>query len=158
MQRMTRLLSSTAAAPGLRSIESSRLRSRNERWFASLILLLRAYSKLVHFDRYLARQAFASLHNEVGTYPVARTPAQPDYTDQVCRAVDMARIWYWKEVLCLQRSATTVCLLRRVGVPAQMVVGVQQTPFKSHAWVEVEGHVVNDKPYMRDLYTVLDVC
>src|SRR6267142_2468310 len=28
-----------------------------------------------------------------------------------------------------------------------MVIGAQQMPFKAHAWVEVDGRVVNDKPY-----------
>jgi hypothetical protein len=39
-----------------------------------------------------------------------------------------------------------------------MVVGAQMLPFKSHAWVEIKGAIVNDKPYMLDLYTVLDRC
>jgi hypothetical protein len=68
----------------------------------------------------------------------------------------MACIWYWKEVLCLQRSAATVCLLKRHGVAAQMILGAQQMPFKAHAWVEVDGLVVNDKPYLREMYAVLD--
>lgn len=72
--------------------------------------------------------------------------------------VDLACIWYWKEALCLQRSAATACLLKRCGVPAQMVVGVQRMPFKAHAWVEVDGRIVNDKPYMHELYAVIDRC
>jgi hypothetical protein len=39
-----------------------------------------------------------------------------------------------------------------------MVIGVQGAPFRAHAWVELEGRVVNDKPYMRDIYSVLDQC
>jgi hypothetical protein len=70
----------------------------------------------------------------------------------------MACIWYWKEVLCLQRSAATTCLLKRYGVPAHMILGAQPMPFKAHAWVEVNGSVVNDKPYMREMYAVLDRC
>jgi hypothetical protein len=70
----------------------------------------------------------------------------------------MACIWYWKEVLCLQRSAATACLLRRFGVHSELVIAVQQMPFKAHAWVEVDGRIVNDKPYMREMYAVLDRC
>ena len=77
---------------------------------------------------------------------------------EVCAAVDMACIWYWKQVLCLQRSAATACLLKRQGVAAEMMIGAQQMPFKAHAWVEVGGRVVNDKPYMREMYAVLDQC
>jgi uncharacterized membrane protein YcgQ (UPF0703/DUF1980 family) len=72
--------------------------------------------------------------------------------------MDMACIWYWKEALCLQRSAATACLLKKYGVPAQMVIGAQQMPFKAHAWVEVDGRVVNDKPYTPEMYAVLDRC
>jgi hypothetical protein len=76
----------------------------------------------------------------------------------VCRAVDYACVLYFKQVLCLQRSATTALLLRRYGWHAQMVIGAQVIPFKSHAWVEIGGRVVNDKPYMLDIYQVLERC
>jgi hypothetical protein len=58
----------------------------------------------------------------------------------------------------LQRSAATACLLRRYCVEAHMVIGAQQMPFKAHAWVEVGGRVVNDKPYVAEMYSVLDRC
>ena len=122
------------------------------------ILVLRAYLKLVYFDLLLERGSFSALYTRVRDYPVGRTTGLPDATNQICRAVDMACIWYWKEVLCLQRSAATACLLKRFGVPAQMMIGAQHLPFKAHAWVEVDGAVVNDKPYMREMYGVLDQC
>jgi hypothetical protein len=39
-----------------------------------------------------------------------------------------------------------------------MVIGAQMLPFKSHAWVEIGGSIVNDKPYMLDIYQVLERC
>jgi hypothetical protein len=121
-------------------------------------LVLRAYLKLVYFDLSQARGNFSALHEKVRNYPIESAPRSPDATVKVCRAVDVACIWYWKEVLCLQRSAVTVYLLKRCGVPARMVIGAQQMPFKAHAWVEVDNRVVNDKPYMRDIYALLDEC
>ena len=91
-------------------------------------------------------------------YPVGNQPAAPGAVERICSAVDMACIWYWKEALCLQRSAATACLLKQYGVLAQMVIGAQQMPFKAHAWVEVDGRVVNDKPYTPEMYAVLDRC
>ena len=126
--------------------------------FAKYILTLRAYSELIHFDRYLVCGDFGALYQAVRTYPLAQAGIGPTAVDRICHAVDIACIWYWKEVLCLQRSAATTCLLRSGGVSAEMVVGVQQTPFKAHAWVEANGRVVNDKPYTRDMYMVLDIC
>src|SRR5260370_39705838 len=118
-------------------------------------LVIRAYLKLIHFDLYLARGNFAALYNEVRRYPVGTTAPSPEAVERICAAVDMACIWYWKEALCLQRSAAAACLLKRHGVPAQMVIGAQQMPFKAHAWVEVDGCVVNDKPHTPELYGVL---
>lgn len=121
-------------------------------------LTLRAYLWLISFDLYLARGNFAALYLKVRNYPVGRALESHDAVEKVCASVDIACIWYWKEVLCLQRSAATACLLKRYGVSAQMMIGAQQMPFKAHAWVEVEGRVVNDKPYMREMYAVLDQC
>jgi hypothetical protein len=122
------------------------------------LLVLRAYLMLVYFDLYLIRGNFSVLYKKVREYPMSRVIGFPTATERVCAAVDIACIWYWKEVLCLQRSAATACLLRGYGVAAQLVIGAQQMPFKAHAWVEVDGRIVNDKPYMREMYAVLDQC
>ena len=121
-------------------------------------LVLKAYLKLVHFDLYLARGSFAALYDKVRKYPIGKRMPPPDAVAHICSAMDMACIWYWKEALCLQRSAATACLLKKYGVPAQMVIGAQRMPFKAHAWVEVDGRVVNDKPYTPEMYAVLDRC
>ena len=123
-------------------------------------LVLQAYLKLIQFDFYLARKNFSALYNKVRNYPLGKNKnvPPPDAPERICAAVDMACIWYWKEALCLQRSAALACLLKRYGGPAQMVIGAQQMPFKAHAWVEVDGRVVNDKPYTSELYAVLDRC
>jgi hypothetical protein len=39
-----------------------------------------------------------------------------------------------------------------------MVIGAQAMPFRAHAWVEIGGHIVNDKPYTREMYAILDRC
>jgi hypothetical protein len=121
-------------------------------------LVLKAYLKLIHFDLYLARGNFAALYDKVRNYPTRHQAPATDAVQRICAAVDMACIWYWKEALCLQRSAATACLLKKYGVPAQMVIGAKQMPFKAHAWVEVNGRVVNDRPYTPEMYAVLDRC
>jgi Transglutaminase-like superfamily len=121
-------------------------------------LAMKAYLSLIQFDTYLVRRNFVGLYNTVRSCPVTKKSLQQNAIERACSATDMACLWYWKEVLCLQRSATTACLLRRLGIEGKMVIGVQQIPFKAHAWVEVDGRVVNDKPYMREAYAVLDVC
>ena len=121
-------------------------------------LVLRAYLKLIYFDLFLARGNFAVLYDKVRNYPVEKTTPPPDAVKRICSAVDMACIWYWKEALCLQRSAAMSCLLKSHGISAQLVIGAQQMPFKAHAWVEVDGRVVNVKSYVAEMYAVLDRC
>jgi Transglutaminase-like superfamily len=119
-------------------------------------LVLRAYLMLILFDHYVGAGDFLALHTKVRTCPSTMRMPTPGTVGIVLSAVDMACIWYWKEVLCLQRSAVTAYLLKRQGVPAQMVIGVQQIPFKAHAWVEVDGAVVNDKLYTPEMYAALE--
>jgi hypothetical protein len=121
-------------------------------------LTVRAYLELIRFDLHLMRRNFKALYNQVRNHPLEKSSPRVGTAERICAAVDGASIWYWKEVLCLQRAAATVCLLRKHGIPAQMVIGAQQLPFKAHAWVEVEGRVVNDKLYTPSLYAVLDRC
>jgi hypothetical protein len=121
------------------------------------LLVVKAFLQLIHFDIYLARQDFEALYSRVRNYQVGKTTL-PHSVERICSAVDMACICYWREVLCLQRSAATACLLKRSGVPAELVIGAQQMPFKAHAWVEVDGCVVNDKSYTPEMYAVLDRC
>jgi len=49
-------------------------------------------------------------------------------------------------------------VLRRKGVAARMVIAVRKLPFGGHAWVEVNGEVVNDSQQVQRLYSVLDRC
>jgi len=121
-------------------------------------LTVRAYLLLLRFEVPLLRGKFHSLHDSVRNHAVLKRTANDETTVTVCRAVDLACIWYWKQVLCLQRSAATVCLLRDNGVFAELVIGAQHLPFRAHAWVEVQGRTVNDKSYTSEIYAVLDRC
>jgi hypothetical protein len=118
--------------------------------------VLTAYLELVRFGFHIRRRNFAALHFAVRNSGVHKHTPRCSSLEELCRAVDLACIWYGKKVLCLQRSAAATCLLRRHGIPAQLVIGTQQIPFNAHAWVEVEGRVVNDRAYMPEMYAVLE--
>jgi prolyl oligopeptidase len=77
---------------------------------------------------------------------------------QVSRAVNIACLLYFKRLLCLQRSTVTAIILRRHGFPAELVIGAQVLPFKSHAWVELNGRVFGDADYVSELYRELERC
>ncbi len=122
------------------------------------LLIAQAYIELIRFDAYLLRGDFAALYRCVRGSRLLQRSSTSLTPDSICSAIDRACVFYVKEVLCLQRSAATTCLLRRHGVPAELVIGAQHTPFRAHAWVEVDGRAINDKPYVSDTYAVLDRC
>jgi hypothetical protein len=122
------------------------------------LLVCKAYLLFIRTGTYLDRRNFPGLCEWVRRIPVSREPARESAAEAVCRAVDLAAVWYRKQVFCLQRSATMACLLRQYGLAARLVIGAQSLPFRAHAWVEVEGQVVGEKPYMSEIYTVLDRC
>src|SRR5262245_18151496 len=101
---------------------------------------------------------FSAFYHTVKRWPVSGAPGVPEAALPVCEAVDKATTWYPKQAMCLQRSAVATCLLRSRGLPAQMVIGCRKIPFKSHAWAELYGLVVNDKEKVQEFYRVLDRC
>jgi len=115
----------------------------------------RAYLEILRFEWYLRHGQFNKIYERVRTCPVAEARPCRETQHDICRAVNLACVFYFKPILCLQRAASTTCLLRKAGIPAQMVIGVQSVPFKAHAWVEVEGAIVNEKSYTPEMYCVL---
>ena len=93
----------------------------------------------------------------VQSTPLKRPPlsAEPADVRQIRDAVSRACVWYPRKALCLLRSAVTTRLLKRQSVPARLVIGARPTPFLAHAWVEVDGVVVNDAQRVKDLYPQL---
>jgi Transglutaminase-like superfamily len=122
------------------------------------MLFLKAYLLLIRFDIDLALGRFSAIRRKVRSCPVADHSAADDAIERIRRAVSAACVWYRKEVLCLQRASTFTCLLRRNGVPAQMVIGAQVLPFRAHAWVEAESRVIDDNPQSVAMYEILDRC
>ena len=121
-------------------------------------LVIESWLLLFYFDCIVHLSDFKRLHRIVRERNVDPASKTEETCEQLCHAVDWACVFYFRRVLCLQRSAATAVLLRRHGWRAQMVLGVQLLPFLSHAWVEVEGRVVNDKPYMSEIFQVLERC
>ena len=122
-------------------------------------LILESCLLLLRIEWLLQFRNLQSIHDLVANCTLDEAKDLGERTSvPICRAVDLACVFYPKQIFCLQRSAVTVILLRRYKIQAEMVIGAQLLPFKSHAWVEVDGIVVNDKPYMREIYAVLERC
>lgn len=119
------------------------------------ILVLRALWELLRYDLVHAARGFQHLCRQLERQPVLAHPAPELPEKQVCDAVSLASCFYWKRVYCLQRSVAATRLLRRSGIPGRVVIGYRPSPFFSHAWVEVNGRVVNDSAGYRERMHVL---
>jgi len=126
-------------------------------------LFWRAFFLVMFYDLLLARDDFSGIHRRVQEYPIGKKPPANGVEaeamrETICSALNNACVWYPRRAECLQRSAVLTCLMRRYGLPAQMVIGTQKLPFRAHAWVELDGRVVNDKQDMPQLYAEIARC
>lgn len=117
---------------------------------------LTAFFGLLAFDLLLRFRGFDALIKKVERWPAAAPHTRdPQTCRRVCSMVNTAQVYYPKKAMCLQHSAVVTCLLRRHGVPAEMVLAAQEFPPKGHAWVEVDGIVVNDFRQVKTRYREL---
>lgn len=121
-------------------------------------LVIEALVLLVRTELRLKWSRDRALH-EILSMTSSRDAKKSQHSAQrINDAVNIACALWFRAVLCLQRSVALVILLRRNGYPAELVIGAQILPFRSHAWVELHGQVMNDKPYVGDLYRELERC
>lgn len=123
------------------------------------ISTLGAFFGLAFIDLFVGIAGFSRFFQLISAFPIRRKRIEDlDEARRVCVTVNRAATYYFKRAWCLQRSATSVCLLRHRGFAAELVIGAQKMPFYAHAWVEVNGQVVNDFQTVRKRYVVLTRC
>ena len=118
-------------------------------------IVIRAFVQLMRYDCETALWGFSRVQRQLARQRPLLVSDDEALVAAVCDAVVLAACFYWKPVLCLQRSVCAVRLLRARGQAARLVVGYRPVPFFSHAWVEVNGRVVNDSPAYRQRLQVL---
>jgi hypothetical protein len=116
-------------------------------------LLGRAFWELARYDALARCGGFPRIRRRMGK---ARGGRRAATVEAAVDAVACITSFYWKPLLCLQRSVVTARLLRAEGFQADVVIGCRARPFYSHAWVEVDGRVVNDSPAYQTKLQPLD--
>ena len=117
-------------------------------------LRLRVLWELIRYDVLSKVSGFAGVRRRMRQAQKSAM-AGPE-VDAICRAVGFMTSFYWKPLLCLQRSIVTAQVLRANGIQADVVIGYRACPFFSHAWVEVGGRVVNDSSAYQTKLQLLD--
>jgi len=121
----------------------------------SRIMVFAALVGLCLFDFLLSAVSMEVMCHVVHRWPLKQRKPKDDrivVIGKICTAVERSCVWYGKKALCLQRSAVTACMLRAWGIAAEMVLAVRPMPTVAHAWVEVAGSVINDRPQVRRFY------
>jgi hypothetical protein len=132
-------------------------------------IVLRCWRALLAYDLHVAVRGFESIYNRLRDMPLgpivahASSSGSSDSSDSsntivvtIANALDAACALYWKRVLCLQRSVVCALVLKRAGVPAELVIGMRRMPIGGHAWVELDGQIVTDLDHVHADYVVLD--
>ncbi len=104
-------------------------------------LVIRAFWEFLRYDLVAAVSGFRGVHRQLGEVSMLRSPAVTP--EAITEAVDAAASLYWKRARCLQRSIVTARMLRANGFGAELVIGYRMAPFMGHAWVELDGRVLN---------------
>jgi len=121
-------------------------------------LAIEGWLLLLYVDVVMRRHGFPKLYDGVRRSQV--NPSRRAVCDAgvLSHIMDVACVLYFKQVLCLQRSAALTLLMRRYGLEAKLVVGTQLFPFVAHAWAEWNGDVVNDSADRVRHFHVLERC
>lgn len=117
------------------------------------LLFGRALWELLRYDLVRLIFGFDSLYRQLERQKA--TARSMETVARVCDAVVLASCFYVRPVLCLQRSVVGTRLLRKHGISADLVIGYRPSPFLSHAWIEVDGRIVNDAPAYQQRLQVL---
>jgi Transglutaminase-like superfamily len=118
-------------------------------------LVLRALFEMVRYDVIVSSVGIGRILRQLRSQHVPVKQCREDLQKPICDAVLLASCFYWKPVLCLQRSVCTTILLRKHGIGAKVVIGYRPAPFFSHSWVEVNGQVAYGSSAYRERLQVL---
>jgi hypothetical protein len=118
-------------------------------------LRLRVLWELLRYDALSKVSGFAGVRRHMRPAR-AQAGTSAAGVDAICQAVACMTSFYWKPLLCLQRSIVTARVLRANGIQADVVIGYRAYPFFSHAWVEIGGRVVNDSSAYQTKLQLLD--
>jgi hypothetical protein len=93
---------------------------------------------------------------------LARQVPPPDAVDtqaarSAARMVNVAARYGPYRAPCLERSLVLWWLLRRRGIATDLRIGVRKADgeFEAHAWVELEGAVINDRADIATVFAPL---
>ncbi|MCV3773696.1 lasso peptide biosynthesis B2 protein [Enterobacter sp. RD4-1-1] len=121
--------------------------------FQRLVMLVR----ILYYSKNIEKKGMLWIYNN--NRRKLKSRIQPQDSETLIReAINRVSSVFHKNMFksdCLTYSFTLKKMLNSRHVDATLVIGVRTQPFYSHAWVEVEGNIVNDDPDLRDKLSVI---
>jgi len=121
--------------------------------------ILQAYILRIKVDLILKIRGFKGL---IDFIKKSRNPKKsykktnPEEYNSLASIVNRACFYYFYRTKCLEWAATLTLLALKKGLQCNLVIGVQNMPFRAHAWGQVDNLVVaDDKNLPKDLSVIL---
>lgn len=133
------------------------LNKQQKKLFFYSLVYLKAATLLLSLFR------FQDLHNLLKTrVPLNKAvPAKiaMSQATQIAEVVEIAARRRLVNATCLRRSLVLWYLLRRKGIDSNLRLGVRKEASKimGHAWVEIDGSVINDDEKIIQQFTPMDL-
>ena len=130
---------------------------QQQKLFISSVFLLKTADLLLHFFLY------QNLYQRLAKLIPLKDPAPAEVTlvraAQTAAVVELAADGRLANATCLRRSLVLWYLLRRDGIDSDLRLGVrkQGSGVFGHAWVEIDGTVINDEPDVIRQYTLMEL-
>ncbi|MGH9841776.1 MAG: lasso peptide biosynthesis B2 protein [Blastocatellia bacterium] len=135
-------------------MQASRLRKFGALSWAEKLVFLRACVTLPLIAIVLWRAGLARCQRWITGVSAkgAETPAL-DRALKTARLINAAAHHGIYRANCLERSLALAFELRRNGIESQLRIGVSSgNGFQAHAWIEMDGVVLNDSPFVAGEY------
>lgn len=120
-----------------------------------VLLVPRVVWELLRYDLVIAISGFKGVARRTGAIRPCCVSSS-DLQQAVLQVIAGVLSFYWRPVHCLQRAVVTARILRQCGIDGQVVIGCRAVPVECHAWVEVNGRVVNDSAGYQQKFRVLE--
>jgi hypothetical protein len=124
--------------------------------YVRILVATQVFWELLRYDLLAGISGFRGVHSKSSRRVTGRRRSGMDLESIIPRVVAAASSFYWKPILCLQRSVVTMRVLRKHGINAEVVIGCRPAPFVGHAWVEVDGRAASDSRGYQQKLAILE--
>ena len=128
-----------------------------------LLIVLRATLLLPFVAMILRMKGFNWTRSYVQAKGSKKTPARPadqiPVAENVTRLVSLTANNLPVKAKCLKRCLVSQWILGGKGIHADLIIGVNKSgpDLDAHAWLELDGKVINESQNNRDGYKVMDI-